>query len=213
MTLEEAITHLLKTLPTFDDVTQTALKIVMSKSEFMKTQVIDEGAVEEWHNIEGYAGVYQVSNLGRVRSRKHGNRHILKPTYVKGCLQIGLSLNGKCRKFALHVLVARAFIPNPENKPMVNHKDANPMNCQVSNLEWVSASENTRHAFNNGLIKTHPGVENYNSRLSKEDVLYIRKNYKPYDRELGMSALAKKFKVNMRTMMEVIQGKTYKNID
>ena len=156
---------------------------------------------------------FQISNLGRVRSRKNGDWRILKPTYVKGYLQIELSANGKCRKFAVHVLVAKAFIPNPKNKPMVNHKDTNQMNCQANNLEWVTPSENTKHAFDNNLIKTHQGIENYNSKLSKEDVLYIRKNYIPYDKEFGMTALTRKFPVNMRTMMEVIQYKTYKNID
>ena len=76
-----------------------------------------------------------------------------------------------------------------------------------------TASENTRHAFDNGLIRTHPGVENYNSKLSREDVLYIRRNYIPYDREFGRTALSRKFQINMKTMMEVIQGKSYKNIN
>ena len=212
LNIEEAKNHLLEVLPKFDAKTQSAIKIIMSKAECNRLQIFDENIVEEWRNIEGYESAYQVSNVGRVRSFKSGQWKILKPTYVKGYLQIGLSRNSKCHKYALHILVAKAFIPNPQNKSLVHHKDNNPMNCQKNNLEWATPSENTQHAFDNNFTRVNRGTNHYNSKLNKEDVLYIRKNYIPYDKKFGMSALSRKFHLNLGTIMEIIQGKSYKDI-
>lgn len=116
---------------------------------------------EIWKDIEGYEGEYQVSNLGRVRRI---SVKILKPEVRPVHLpykyaQSRVSLKG--RKYAVHRLVAQAFIPNPSGKPQVNHKDNNPQNNCVDNLEWVSAKENTRHALLNGFRKMKLPYEEY----------------------------------------------------
>lgn len=104
---------------------------------------------EEWKDIEGYDGDYQVSNLGRVRSFKRGYCNVLKGTVSnRGYKMVHLRSAIKGPKFlSVHRLVGKHFIPNPENKPEINHKDGNKLNNKIVNLEWVTRTENFRHAF------------------------------------------------------------------
>lgn len=97
---------------------------------------------ESWKPVVGYEGLYEVSNLGRIRRVK-----IIEPTKKKhGYMQVSLiDRNGVQKSFRVHRIVATAFIPNPENKPQVNHKDENPENNRASNLEWATAEENTNY--------------------------------------------------------------------
>lgn len=111
---------------------------------------------EIWKDIVNYEGLYQISNLGRVRSLHWNNTNetrLLTPFDNDGYVRIGFRHNRKLKNFLVHVLVATAFIPNPENKPEVNHKDGNKKNNCVCNLEWVTKKENKRHAIDNNLIK------------------------------------------------------------
>lgn len=98
---------------------------------------------EIWKDIDGYEGLYQVSNLGRVKSSKHDI--ILKTYSNRGYHQVQLSKNNIKSNKTIHRLVAQAFIPNPDNKPQVNHIDEDKTNNKVSNLEWVTAKENSNH--------------------------------------------------------------------
>lgn len=107
---------------------------------------------EIWKDIQGYGGKYQVSNLGRVRSILRNKILIPKKT-KKGYLRIRLYENNHCKNIVIHRLVAFAFIPNPENKPQVNHKDGNKENNCVSNLEWCSCYENFWHANKHNLTR------------------------------------------------------------
>ena len=111
---------------------------------------------EIWKAIKDYEGKYEVSNLGRVKSLERTSRlnrkikeRILAPReHTGGYLRVQLSR----KDFYIHRLVAETFIPNPENKPMVNHKDGNKHNNCVDNLELVTHSENEKHAYKNNLI-------------------------------------------------------------
>ena len=106
--------------------------------------------MEIWKDIiEGY----QVSSEGNVKSlvRKHpcnkcSRERILKGQIQKGYKKVMIYKDNKCKWVLIHRLVALAFIPNPENKPQVNHKDGNKLNNNVDNLEWVTASENQKHS-------------------------------------------------------------------
>ena len=101
---------------------------------------------EIWKDIEGYEGLYQVSNFGRVRSLKNGKVRILKPlTNKNGYLRVQLYKNNSLKTIFIHRLVAMAFIPNPNNLPMVNHKDEDKTNNIVSNLEWCDAKYNSNY--------------------------------------------------------------------
>ena len=111
--------------------------------------------MENWKDIKGYEGLYQVSDLGRVRSLerdvfnprgtviRHIEEKILAPNLNRyGYQYVSFSLNGKIKSITVHRLVAEAFIPNPENKPQVNHKNEIKTDNCVDNLEWCDASYN-----------------------------------------------------------------------
>lgn len=109
--------------------------------------------MEIWKDIEGYEGKYQVSSWGRVKSlnyRRTGKEKILKLDKCEdGYLRIKLLNNGKIYRFRVHRLVAKAFIPNPYNLPQVNHKDENPENNRVDNLEWCDPKYNSNYGTRN----------------------------------------------------------------
>lgn len=114
---------------------------------------------EIWKDIKGYEGIYEVSNLGNFRSitrkdkfgRKFSGRYRKTQIDKDGYLFITLWHNGKCKNCRAHRLVAEAFIPNIDNKPIVNHIDGNKKNNNVLNFEWCTNSENDLHAFKMGL--------------------------------------------------------------
>lgn len=122
--------------------------------------------MEIWEDSPVYPEYYQVSNMGRVKS-KWRRCKILKPEVMKkGYLRVDLAAKNKASsKVMVHRLVALAFIPNPENKPAVNHINGNKADNRVENLEWCTIKENTIHALNTGLIdwSRHTGINRYNS--------------------------------------------------
>lgn len=119
---------------------------------------------EIWKDIPGYEGLYQVSNLGEVRSlpryEKDKNEKVYKRKGVilnktkttTGYYKVELCKNGTKKSLKVHRLVALAFIVNTFNKPFINHKDGNQLNNVVDNLEWCTQSENVQHAHDIGLI-------------------------------------------------------------
>lgn len=114
---------------------------------------------EIWKTIDRYGGLYQVSNLGRVRNCD-GLVMSQKPS-KDGYVRILLYKDGKYKAEYAHKLVANAFIPNPDNKPEINHIDANKSNNYVDNLEWVTRSENHHHAVAKGLKPICPTFKKY----------------------------------------------------
>lgn len=140
---------------------------------------------EIWKDIEGYEGLYQISNLGRVYSfdrvipSKAGSTMVRKAKYLVLCNRRGyvavtlINLNSKKKQITVHRLVAQHFIDNPENKRCVNHIDGNKRNNRVDNLEWATDSENAQHAFKTGLKKpTKPWLGKLNSHSCKPVAQY-----------------------------------------
>lgn len=101
---------------------------------------------ELWRDIQGFEGLYQVSDQGKVRGLKRG--HLLRPNRKRaGYMQVALSRDGICKFIDVHRLVALTFLPNPEKKPQVNHKNGRKDDNRLCNLEWTTNSENQRHRF------------------------------------------------------------------
>lgn len=98
---------------------------------------------EIWKDVEGWEDRYMVSNIGRVYSKS--KKTMIKTRYVNGYESIGLNKNGKRVDTFVHRLVAKAFIPNPDNLPIINHKDENPSNNRVDNLEWCTYKYNNTY--------------------------------------------------------------------
>lgn len=122
---------------------------------------------EIWKKVEGHPR-YEVSNLGRIRAiyiRGIKRNKILKPKLTKkGYLEASLYKEGGHKSFALHRLVAEAFIPNPNNYPTINHMDGNKQNNNISNLEWCTYKENIIHAYRTGLKHGIRGKDHSSSK-------------------------------------------------
>jgi len=119
---------------------------------------------EIWKDIPGYEGYYQVSNKGNIKSlerqKKSGQGYfyrkerILKKILMStGYHFVHLCKGKNIKMTSCHRLMATAFIPNPENKPQINHKNGNKTDNRLENLEWVTRKENAKHAYDNGLTK------------------------------------------------------------
>ena len=143
-----------------------------------------------WKDIPGYEGLYQVNNLGEVKSLKRYVNHsvvglkrvvnekIKKPVMADRYLQIKLHRDGVGKHFLLHRIVANAFVPNPNGKQQVNHKDGNKLNNKYTNLEWCTSFENMLHAVDTGLMKKRYGENSRNHKLTENDVIKIRQLWK-----------------------------------
>lgn len=106
-----------------------------------------------WKEISGYDGLYEVSDTGLVRSLKFGKTRILKPRkHRDGYLFVRLCKDGKVRQMLVHRLVALAFIPNPQNLDTVNHKNEDKHNNNISNLEWMTLTDNQNYGTRNKRI-------------------------------------------------------------
>ena len=158
---------------------------------------------EEWVPVPDYEN-YHVSNFGRTKSFYNDQVKILKPALNRQYLFVYLYKDGKGQNFRVHRLVAQLFVPNPSNKPQVNHIDGNKLNNHVSNLEWVTNSENMRHAVDTGLQKV--GEDCPDAKLTVEQVLYIRAN----PESLTCRQLAKLFSVDPMSISLIQRGKNWK---
>jgi hypothetical protein len=170
--------------------------------------------IEKWkgliYNNKDYSDWIEVSSLGRVRNPKTGT--IRKQNLNKcGYYFVSFSM-GSCNKkktFRVHKGLAEVFIPNPGNKPQVNHIDGNKLNNNLNNLEWVTCQENVRHAYDTGLTSIQYGLEHHSSVLNWKDVNYIIQNYKPYDKKYGARSMGRKFNVSHSTILRYLD--TYGN--
>ncbi len=171
--------------------------------------------MEEWKDIKGFEG-YQISNYGRVKSlnyRRCGNTKLLKKiinNFKDNYHVVNLSKNGKHVLSRVHRLVATAFIPNPNNKPYVNHLDGCKTNNHISNLEWCTSSENAQHAYNAGLKIAPMGENHVNNILTEKQVLEIREKYVP--RKYSTRMLAKEYGVHQSTIYQIIKRRMWKQI-
>lgn len=172
--------------------------------------------MEIWKDIKGYENLYQVSTYGRVKSLGNGNKcngkgieTILKLRHThKGYLQVMLCKNSIKQCKQVHRLVAIAFIKNPLNKKEVNHingvKDVN----NINNLEWVTCSENHKHAYKNGLMNSRKGELHSSHKLSDIQISEIRIKFIPY--KYSTRRLAKEYKVSQGHISCIVLNKRRK---
>lgn len=163
---------------------------------------------EIWKDDIDYPDHFQISNHGRVYSKRI-NKILIQGTTKTGYKVISSKIGGRSGRYIcvkVHRMLAKAFIINPENKELVNHKDGDKTNNHISNLEWCTSKENTRHAYDNGLIKTKIYLENPLFKLTKQEIEYINTHYKPRHKLYGQRALGRKFNVS-----HVVIGKIVNN--
>lgn len=169
---------------------------------------------EIWKPINGFVGVYEVSNLGRVKSFKKGEGLILSLRKHHNHNYVSVSVllygNNRTNHKLVSRLVAQAFISNPENRPCVNHIDNNPSNNKVNNLEWCTHLENTQHANRQGRLKVPRigcrGKNNYGG-ITKEKVLEIRKLW--LSDKKTQKEIASIYKVSKLTINKIINKKAW----
>lgn len=171
-----------------------------------------------------YSWRFECSNYGRIRNAN--NKQVYTPHLSGiGYFQICTSINGKNKNIKIHKAVAETFIPNPDNLRDVNHIDGNKQNNNINNLEWVTHQDNMLHANKIGL---HPSTMNTNnlwiektcgessnlSKLTEEEVRYIRKHYTTYaNGTTNKNELAKLFNTTPMNINSIIMRKTWKHID
>jgi hypothetical protein len=143
---------------------------------------------EIWKDIPNYEGMYQISNLGRVKSLSrevfHGNgkrfcdETIMKPKLeTTGYFSICLRKDRASKTIKIHRLIAMLFIDNPQNKATVNHINGIKTDNRIENLEWCTIQENIQHAISTGLKRTAKGEKHGQSKLLDSDIEYIKNNY------------------------------------
>ncbi len=175
---------------------------------------------EIWKEVDGYNGVYFVSNLGNVKSVDHflpgrrgsgkQNGRVLKQNKChKGYLRVSLSLNKVKFTTGAHRLVAKAFVPNSLNLPQVNHKDGIKTNNYPDNLEWCTNQQNQIHAVKNGLTKHNYCEKHHMAKLSNDDVIKARELHKSGITNIELSNI---YKVSATAMSNILKNKTYINI-
>ena len=154
---------------------------------------------------------YKVSNQGRVFSCKRQRLLVLQTTSNDRCRKVSLSRRGKLHHFLVHRLVLLAFVGPCPKGCECNHKDGNPKNNRLENLEWITCSENTRHAIDVlGRDFGRPGETSGTSKLTEKEVLQIRRLRETTD--LSLVSLARRFGVSHPTISNIVKRKTWKHI-
>ena len=158
-----------------------------------------------WKPITGFEGLYDVSETGCIRNAR--TLKILKPNKIgKGYLIVHLKKDGKRYARYVHRLTAEAYVPNPQNHPVVNHDDGNKENCHYTNLIWSTYSENNQHAYDTGLKPRGEGQ--YKAILTEENVREIKR----LGKYATFQEIADKYGVSKATIQDVLIGKTWRTI-
>jgi hypothetical protein len=161
---------------------------------------------EIWKTIEDYPD-YMISNMGRVKSLKYGKERIIKQLKNKdGYWRVILCKEGKTKQYYIHRLVAMNFIPNPNNLPIINHKDENPSNNCVSNVEWCSYTYNINYGKRNEKVaKAHKGKPNIS--VSKPILQFSKSGNIILGKFNSLSQVSKLLNINCSDICNCCNGK------
>jgi len=170
--------------------------------------------MNEWREHPDFIGLYHISDIGEIKSipkrNKNCNRkqeRLLNPINRKdGYLGITLCKNGVRKSYLIHRLVAETFIPNPENKPEVNHKNGFKSDNRVENLEWVDRSENQKHAVKIGLKIMRKGEDHSDATISNKVALEI------FNSNLNIDELIKTYNVSYNIIRKIKNGQSWNTI-
>ena len=166
---------------------------------------------EVWKDVVGFEEYFKVSNTGKVWS-KRTSKELKQCKNKSGYMTIATRIGGRSGKdycLRVHRLVAEAFIPNPEGKPCVNHKNLDKKDNNLSNLEWATTKENVDHYYRS--VVGSGGRRCYSARaLNPEDVAFIRENYVPRDSVYGARALSRRFGIPHTSILSILSFKTYR---
>jgi hypothetical protein len=155
---------------------------------------------------------YYVSDDGNVYRKWNCGYKKMKQSKIqnRNYYRTALSINGKKVTYLTHRMVGECFIPNPDNKPEINHDDGNGLNNHISNLIWSTSIENMEHSIKN---KLHSRGENHGtSKLTNLIVKQIREEYQFKSKDNNTNSLSKKYGVNAGTINNIIKNKTWKHI-
>lgn len=161
--------------------------------------------MEEWKPIKGFEDYYRISDYGNIFSIRSG-RNLKLSTNSHGYLCATLRVNGSSKQVKVHRLVAIHFLDKSNDYDIVNHKDGNKQNNYKDNLEWSTYSNNNQHAYDLGLKDLKS--ESF-SKLTREEVEYIRSVYVPGHIEFSATKLALKFGVHRTTISKIVNNKRW----
>ena len=152
---------------------------------------------------------YYATEEGEIWSKRR-NKNIAKKINNRGYYLVNLSVCGKVKTYQLHRLIANAFIENPENLPVVNHKDGNKLNNKVENLEWCTHSKNIIHAFETGLTNPARGIDTKFGRFSEKEIREIRELLRD---GLSQYKIADLYGVTRSAIEQIANDKTYRWVE
>lgn len=167
---------------------------------------IQADLVEEFRPVVGYENYYLVSSHGNVKSIRMGLHRVMKQANTKGYKAINLKVKGKAIMKKVHRLVAEAFIPNPNDYPLINHLDSDKTNNKVSNLEWSTSKLNTAHGIKFGNIKIS-GEDSPNTDLTNDDVMEIRRLFS--ESCISINELGIKYNKKIGTIQNIVNNKSW----
>lgn len=196
---------------------------VVESFEFWKNLSLEDLPGEIWKDVIEFEGGYEISNFGRLKSLKriaktHNLYKDIERTYPERIIRAGLdsagypivklSAFGRMKRTSLHRLVTTAFIPNPENKPEVNHKNGIKTDARLENLEWVTNSENQKHAYKIGLQNANHvrGEESNWVKLTELQVIEIKILL---SKKVTLKEIGKIYNVHFSTIWYIKTGKNW----
>ena len=163
--------------------------------------------MEEWRDIPEYEGYYQANDKGEIRNCNRGSS-MTSHIHRTGYYQVTLTKDKVRKNWKLHRIVALTFIPNPENKPCVNHKNGDKSDNTISNLEWCTYKENNDHAVSNSLWVARRGEEV--GKLTEEEVLDIREKYATGD--YTQKSLGEEYGIHQGHITKIVNLKSWTHI-